>query len=82
VYSVFQKPIVGNGCFPQGLKPAFFLALDGMAKAMPLQRTIFETRSKQQRSAQVGGFVLPKLVFQQPFSSREERITLSQPALP
>jgi hypothetical protein len=29
-----------------GAKAPFFLTLDGMAKAMPLQSTIYETRSK------------------------------------
>ena len=31
--------------FPQGLKPAFLLALDGVAEATPLQSIIFETSS-------------------------------------
>ncbi len=30
---------------PQGLKATFFPALDGMAKAMPFQRTIYEACS-------------------------------------
>jgi hypothetical protein len=30
---------------PSGAKAQFFLALDGMAKAMPLQSTIYETGS-------------------------------------
>jgi hypothetical protein len=32
-----------NPQFPQGLKPATLLALDGAAKAAPLQRNIYET---------------------------------------
>jgi hypothetical protein len=35
----------GLGVFPQGLKPAFLLALDGVAEATPLQSIIFETSS-------------------------------------
>jgi len=31
----------GLGVFPQGLKPAFLLALDGVAQATPLQSIIF-----------------------------------------
>jgi hypothetical protein len=31
---------------PSGAKAPFFPALDGMAKAMPLQSTIYETRSR------------------------------------
>ena len=35
----------GLGVFPQGLKPVFLLALDGVAEATPLQSIIFETSS-------------------------------------
>ena len=31
--------------FPQGLKPAFLLNLDGAAEATPLQNIVFETSS-------------------------------------
>jgi hypothetical protein len=34
-----------NRQFPQGLKAAPLLALNGMTKAMPLQGTVFETSS-------------------------------------
>jgi hypothetical protein len=36
---------------PSGAKARFFPALDGMAKAMPLQSTIYEIRSRYFRSA-------------------------------
>jgi hypothetical protein len=37
----------GIGESPRGLKPAFLLTLDGAAKAAPLQRTIYETGSRE-----------------------------------
>ena len=41
----FKNRSAGLGVFPQGLKPAFLLALDGVAEATPLQSIIFETSS-------------------------------------
>jgi hypothetical protein len=33
------------GLLPQGLKPAFFQALNGTAKAVPYPKPIYKTRS-------------------------------------
>ena len=33
--------------FPQGLKPAFFLGLNGTAEAVPYPKPIYETRSSK-----------------------------------
>jgi hypothetical protein len=40
--SLFHKSIQAKSMHPSGAKAQFFLALDGMAKAMPLQITIYE----------------------------------------
>jgi hypothetical protein len=41
-----MTPTTEENQFPQGLKPAFLLALNGMAKAMPFQRSGYKTSSR------------------------------------
>jgi hypothetical protein len=50
---LFQKPIFEGRADPQGLKSAFFPVLNGMAKAMPLRRSIFETSSKDNKATRL-----------------------------
>jgi hypothetical protein len=45
-YSLFQKHSSVIMGFPSGAKARIFPAQDGMAKAMPLQNTIYETCSR------------------------------------
>jgi len=56
-----------GGFVPQGLKPAFFQALNGTAKAVPYPKPIYETRSSNSKEAtqwegnRLSNFVIPLL---------------------